>query len=120
MSEELSYLEKRRQMKNGTRLPDVKPAKPIKKESSKMTQVKQELKKLYTIFLAKRKKCEVKSPECTKIATCVHHVHGRLKDNLMNQASWKASCEACNSWVERNHAKAAEMGMKKSKFKKAE
>jgi hypothetical protein len=114
----MNYLEHRLALKNGTALPKVKPAKEIKKESSKMTVVKQELKKLYTIFLAKRKKCEIKSPECTKEATCVHHVSGRLKDNLMNQNSWKAACQRCNGWVEDNHAKAEAMGMKKSKFKK--
>jgi hypothetical protein len=65
------YMEHRLALKNGTALPKVKPAKAVKKESSKMTVVKQELKKLYTIFLSKRKKCEIKSPECTKVARFV-------------------------------------------------
>lgn len=95
----------------------VKMPKEVKKESSSMKEVKKELKKLYPLFLAKHPNCEVRlSPECTKKATCIHHVHGRLKDNILNQKTWRSACEKCNGWVEDNHMKAELAGMKKSKF----
>lgn len=113
----MTYLEHRLALKNGTALPKVKPSKTLNKESSKMTEVKKELKKLYTMFLAKRSKCEIKSPECTKVATCIHHKKGRGKDELMNQKTWMASCERCNGYVEEHHKWAAEKGFKVSRHK---
>ena len=114
----MNYQEYRLALKNGTALPKVKAAKAIPKESKKMTSVKAELKKLYTIFLSKRTRCEIKSPECTGKATVIHHVKGRGKDNLMNESTWMASCVRCNGWVEENHAEAVKMGAKQSRHKK--
>jgi len=107
-----SYLEQRRQHILDGRPPKVKPAKSPRKESPKMNAVKQELKKLYTMFLKKRSRCEIKSPECTKVATCIHHRNGRGKDELMDQGTWMASCMPCNSYVEVHDKWARERGFK--------
>lgn len=90
----------------------------IPKRSEKQKKVMAELRKLYPVFLEKHPLCEVRlSPDCTKIATCIHHVRGRLKDNLFNVKSWKSCCETCNLRAETHHKEAEEAGMKKSKFK---
>lgn len=114
----MTYRERLLAIKNGELPPDVKPYKKSNKVSSKMTAVKQELKKLYTIFLAKRTRCEIKSPECTGAATCVHHVRGRGKNEILDQGTWMASCERCNGYVEQHHLWAAKNGFKQSRHKK--
>jgi hypothetical protein len=97
--------------------PTIKPVKPINKVSSKMEKVKEELKKLYSIFLGKHKSCKIKSPECTALATCVHHLKGRGENELMDKSTWVASCEHCNSYVEQHHTWAEERGFKISRHK---
>jgi hypothetical protein len=97
----------------------VKIKKEIPKRSESMKETMKELKKLYPVFLAKHPNCEVKlSPECTKKATCVHHINGRLKDNILNVETFMASCETCNLYVETHSALAKAKGVKKSKFTK--
>lgn len=90
--------------------------KPIKKRSKGMSKVMEEVKKLYPIFLKAHPFCEIQSPDCIKRATAIHHTKGRGK-NIAKQEHWKACCEPCNSWVESNHQKAADSGLKKSRHK---
>lgn len=96
----------------------VKKAKPVKKESDKMKDIKKGLKKIYPVFLAKHPHCEIKATGCTKQATVVHHKAGRGKDNILNVKSYVACCPSCNLWCETNHKEAAERGLKLTKFKK--
>ena len=91
---------------------------PIQKESGKMKSVKSELKKLYPIFLQKHKTCQLKTPVCTKKATCIHHTKGRGPNEIKDESTWKASCTACNLWVEQNHAAAEERGLKVPRHQK--
>jgi hypothetical protein len=112
------FMKDRLAIKNGTALPKVKPMKPLKKESPKMTVVKQELKKLYTIILSNRPVCEIKSPVCTKKATCCHHTQGRGKNEILDPKKMMASCDPCNSYVEQHHAWAEKKGFKISRHKK--
>lgn len=65
-------------------------------------------------FLNEKKVCEIRSPECTNKATCVHHVRGRGK-YFLTMAYWKASCIACNNYVEQHDAWARENGFKESR-----
>ena len=97
----------------------VKVPKELNKVSEKRKNINQALKTIYPSVLAKHPKCEVKSPECTKIATVIHHTKGRGPNEILDQSTWMASCERCNGWVEENHAKAEEMGVKKSRHKKS-
>lgn len=94
----------------------VKQPVKIAKESDKMKNVKAELKKLYPIFLKSRPICEIASPVCTKKATCIHHVCGRLPSKILKQEHWMAACEHYNGWVENNDAESRSKGLKKSKF----
>lgn len=93
-----------------------KVPKAVNKRSEKQKGVIAELKKLYPIFLSKRKTCEIQGPECTVKATCIHHTEGRLPSKVLDSTKWVASCEKCNLWCETHHADAAKKGFKKSKF----
>ena len=91
----------------------VKTPKPVNKRGDIQKEIVKQLKEKYPLYLAKKKfKCEVKTPECTKAATCVHHTKGRHRSVVLDEQFWMASCERCNSWVEANHAEAEAMGAK--------
>lgn len=68
-------------------------------------------------FLSEGDLCELRTPDCTNIATCIHHVNGRTV-HFLNKRTWMKSCVPCNNWVEANHAEAEKKGLKKSKFSK--
>lgn len=72
------------------------------------------------IYLSKPENlvCKIQSPNCTKLATCVHHTAGRTGQQLKNEADWMPSCEACNGYVEENDAWARENGFKKTRLTK--
>ena len=72
----------------------------VKKESDKMKDVKAELKKKYPRFLKKNPFCNIQSPVCTKVATCVNHTRGRGRDEILNEDTWEASCVPCNQYIE--------------------
>lgn len=95
----------------------VKKAKPVKKESDSMKEIKRELKKLYPVFLAKNPVCNIKSPVCTKVATCINHTRGR-EGNVLNVEDWESSCTACNGFIEQNHEWARKRGHKKERHSK--
>jgi hypothetical protein len=97
--------------------PPKMPKEPNKR-SATQKHIIAELKRLYPLFLATRKRCEIQGPNCTGKATCAHHTEGRLPSVVLDTTKWKASCSACNLWCETHHADAAKKGMKKSKFKK--
>jgi hypothetical protein len=93
----------------------IEKPKELPKVSNTTKSVKQALKTMYPSFLHNHPLCEVKSPNCTTIATCVHHTKGRGKNEVLNQETWKSSCDPCNLWVEVNHAEAEKMDMKISR-----
>lgn len=107
-----------------------KPAKPLKRNvplkkggkpkgrSEKMRGVMAAIKPLYADFLGKKPVCEINSPVCTQTATCVHHTAGRGVAQIMNIKTWKASCDACNNYVEKHDQWARDNGHKVSKLKK--
>ncbi len=70
--------------------------------------------RLYTLrsarFKAERPICEV----CHKAKTRdVHHKHGRLGGNLLNEATWLAVCRGCHDWIHSNPSTARERGLLK-------
>lgn len=116
----------------GKKSPPAEPEKPAKKaavkkkalkrgkkpnpRSKKMTKVIEEVKKLYPLFLKSRPMCEIRSPDCIKRATVVHHRKGR-GNNILKQETWVACCPPCNSYVENHHQWAADNGFKVSQHK---
>lgn len=76
------------------------------------------LKFLYDIFLEKRTVCRIQSPDCTKMATVVHHKKGRGRFVLFDWSTWLPCCPACNGYVEANHEWAKSKGFMVSKLAK--
>lgn len=98
---------------------EIKPTKPIRFRGEKMKEAMKLLRPLIIIFLSKHKFCEIQGPNCTKLATCVHHSEGRIGEKLLDVKTFVPSCTSCNLWCETNDAEAREKGFKKSKFKKS-
>lgn len=80
----------------------VKKPVAIPKEGEKMKDIKAALKKKYPKFLKTRPFCNIQSPVCTKIATCVNHTRGRGRDEILNESTWEPSCEPCNGYIEQH------------------
>jgi len=126
----LSRLQKARTVKEKKAPAPKKPGKPLQRStpvkkggkpngrSEKMRGVMAAIKPLYVDFLEKKPVCEIHSPVCTQAATCVHHTAGRGVAQIINIKTWKASCDACNCYVEKHDAWAREKGFKISKHTK--
>jgi hypothetical protein len=104
-----------------------KPRQPLQRNtqfkkgdgrSEKMRGVMAAIKPLYRDFLEKKPECEIQSPECTYEATCVHHTAGRSVNKIMDVKTWKASCDACNSYVEVHDDWARKRGFKVGRHSK--
>lgn len=100
---------------------EVKMPKEPKKVSDTRKEANKELKKLYIAYLSKpeNKYCKVQLNGCTNVANVVHHVRGRIGEQVFNQADWLACCPSCNIVLESQDSLAREKGVKKSKFNKA-
>lgn len=96
----------------------VKAKEVIPNESDGQKEIKKSLKAAYQGFITKHPKCQIKSPECTKRATVIHHKAGRGKDVVLDQSTWMASCEHCNGYVEEHDAWARANGFKVSRLAK--
>ena len=96
-----------------------KPTPPIPKRSSKMKDVMKELAKLYGIFLAKpgNEYCKLRLDDrCNNLSQTVHHVRGRIGEQVFVQKDWLPSCSYCNTKLEAMDGEARKKGLKKSKF----
>lgn len=96
---------------------EAKPNKPIKKIADTRKETEKLYKQLSKQLVTKFPDCQVKSPKCTGKSQGCHHTRGRLKDNILNEKTLIPCCNACNGWIEDNHAEAERLGLKKSKFK---
>src|SRR6187401_2626133 len=78
---------------------DKKPQ--LNKRSEKMKDDMKEYKPIVTEYLSRpeNQMCQIKSPVCTKKATCVNHKKRRGK-NLTNEKYFQPSCVPCNNYIE--------------------
>lgn len=76
----------------------------LKKRSEKAKIEMKEYKPMVIEYLSRpgNQECQIKSPVCTKKATCVNHKRRRGK-NLMNEKYFQPSCADCNFYIE-NHS----------------
>lgn len=94
---------------------EVKEVKGIVKVSDIEKERKKRLKKEYPVYLSRpdNKACKVKMKGCTGKSTVVHHVRGRIGDQVFDQKDWLPSCIFCNGALE-NDPEAHKKGLKKS------
>lgn len=97
-----------------------KQQQPIKKRGEKLKELFKGYKKLVKIFLSRPEnfRCQIQSPVCQGLATCVHHVAGRTGEKLKDQKDWMPACDHCNDYVEQQDSWAREKGFKKTRLGK--
>lgn len=85
--------------------------KPIRSRSQKRQKQESTYSKKRKSFLEEHPYCEVPVPGiCQHKATDVHHVDGRVEDDLTNEEGFKAACRKCHMWVHDNPEAARELG----------
>lgn len=74
-------------------------------------------------YLALRKKflkvyprCQAKLDGCVVEATEVHHMAGRIGDNLVDADNFLAVCPCCHSWIETHPREARALGLSISRL----
>jgi hypothetical protein len=94
------YLKNRMALKLSA-VPVEKKQGGLKKRSEKMTAEIKQYKPMAAEFLSRpgNQTCKIKSPVCTKKATCINHKKRRGK-NLMNEKYFEPSCGPCNNYIE--------------------
>ncbi len=100
--------------KNPSKTP--KQRTPIKKISDKRKKEMPIYDKRRLAFLSLHKFCQANLPECTKLATEVHHKKGRVGDDYLNVSTWLAACSSCHKWIEMHPIEAKELGLSESRL----
>jgi hypothetical protein len=114
LSEKNGYCVGHRIYADASATSEVKP-KPIKKVSDKMKEALKELAKIKKRKLKEQPNCQLGMPGCTKSATTLHHVRGRVGKQLLKEEDLLPSCYSCNGQVEEKDGEARDKGLKKSK-----
>lgn len=90
--------------------------KKIAQYSKKRQAINREYAKKAKAFREANPHCQVNLTGCTGKTECVHHVRGRIGNNLMDETNWLASCLSCNLRAETHSKEAFDKQVKKSKF----
>ena len=98
--------------------PKLKPTSktPIKPRSSKRIKLDAEYSKLRIAYMYHNEMCQAHLPNCTNVATDVHHKSGR-GINYLDISTWMAVCRTCHSWIELNPLKAKALGHSTDRLK---
>ncbi len=89
---------------------------PLKKRSKKRSKQEAEYNKLRLLYLQDHPYCKAKVFKCTIIATDIHHIKGRMGDDLNDVSDWIGVCRSCHNWIETHPIEATELGLRKSKM----
>ena len=93
---------------------------PVKKISDKRKRESREYRKIVKEKIGSLGVCKVVSPECTYIATGLHHLQKRSPANYKDPENLIPCCNPCNLYIEINPVWAKENGFTISRFKKKE
>lgn len=74
--------------------------KPIAPRSPKRQKQERLYSKKRKVFLEENPLCQIPVPGiCTHKATDVHHVDGRVEDDLTDEEGFRSGCRACHKWT---------------------
>lgn len=101
----------------GIKVEKEKKVYQIPKVSNNEKERKKELAKMYPVYLSEpgNEFCQLKLKGCLGKASTVHHLRGRIGDQVFEINDWMPSCSWCNILVE-NDPEAYQKELKKSKF----
>lgn len=100
------------------RPPKPKPRRiPIRKYSKKRSKDNRSYSALRKEFLSEHPECEARLKMCRGEATDIHHMAGRVGDNLLDTDTWLAVCRPCHLWIEAHPEQSKELGLSESRLK---
>lgn len=67
-------------------------------------------------FIVHNRFCQAKMKGCTKDATQVHHICGRIGDKLTDSKNFLAVCHSCHCYIENHPEIAKELGFTKDRY----
>lgn len=95
--------------------------KPRRKRIARFSKKRAKQERSYTVlrkeFLEAHPECEAKLKMCRGEATDVHHMAGRVGENLLDTDSWIALCRPCHLWLESHPVAAKQLGLSESRLK---
>jgi hypothetical protein len=94
--------------------------KPIRRHSKKRAKEERSYSALRKEFLEANPECEAKLKMCRGEATDVHHMVGRVGENLLDTDTWLAVCRPCHLWIESHPEQAKELGLSENRLKKVQ
>lgn len=96
---------------------------PLKAKPIQIKRVGKKREKMKTIyghlrneFMEKNEYCQARLPECTMLATDVHHKAGRSGEKLIDETNFLAVCRSCHNFLEGHPKIAKEMGFSVSRL----
>lgn len=100
------------------RTPKPKPLrKPIRKYSRKRQKDNRSYSTLRKEFLSEHPICEAGLKMCRGEATDIHHMAGRVGEDLLNTDNFLAVCRPCHLWLESHPVAAKQLGLSESRLK---
>jgi len=90
--------------------------KPIKPRSDKRAKQETEYNKKRKDYLNKYSVCQAGLVGCTKVATTIHHIEGRIGALLTDTDNFIALCMNCHVFVENHPKEAKELKLSKSRL----
>lgn len=92
--------------------------KPIRRYSKKRQKENRTYSTLRKQFLEANPECEARLKMCIREATDIHHMCGRVGDNLLDTETWLPVCRPCHLWIESHPEQAKQLGLSESRLQK--
>lgn len=80
----------------------LKRGKPLRRVSAKTAKRNAQYSVQRRAFLDRRPHCaatELAFTSCTRWATDVHHLRGRIGSLMLDENNWAPMCRSCHAWV---------------------
>lgn len=90
--------------------------KPIARTSKKRAKENRQYLAIRKQFLKVYPKCQAKLDGCKVEAIEIHHMSGRIADNLVDASNFLAVCHNCHKWIETHPREAKAIGLSISRL----
>lgn len=100
-----------------------KPRTPLKRSKKRINPTSAKQHKRISVYRTLRKQflsahpnCRAQLAGCSLIATDVHHMAGRIGNELFNIGTFLPVCRSCHSWIESHPIESKEKGFNLSRL----
>jgi hypothetical protein len=86
---------------------------PLKKKSKKRSAEETEYSKLRLSYLQENHFCKAGLPNCSLVATDIHHMNSRTNEKLNDISDWIGVCRSCHTFIHNNPQTARDLNLLK-------